>query len=68
VNEWLRVLARLLGGGAVRRRRPNPLLGAYRWRYEILLVGVLGGLVWLGYATHWVIPLAVVLVVPAFRS
>ena len=62
MNEWLRVLARLIGLGAVRRRRPNPLLALYRWRYEIALLGVVATMAWLGHARHWAIPVVALLV------
>jgi hypothetical protein len=46
-----------------RRRRFNPLLALYRWRYELGLVALVAGLVQLGRTTHWVVPWAIVLVV-----
>jgi hypothetical protein len=58
-NPWLaRNVGRLPhGGGLLRRRRPNPLLGAYRWRYELgaaaLIVVLVLGLVRLAEATRW---------------
>ena len=43
------------------RRRRNPLLALYRWRYELALVGVVAALVYLGQVIHWAAPLALVL-------
>ncbi len=60
----LRVLVRLVRGGEVRRRRFNPLLALYRWRWEIALLGV-AGLVRLGQVTGWVVPVAAVSTVAA---
>lgn len=42
------------------RRRSNPLLGIYRWRYELGLVAVLVAVVVLGRRHGWGVPLAVV--------
>lgn len=61
-RPWLRMLTRLLRNGDVRRRRANPVLGVYRWRYEVALVGVLGALVALGRETSWLVPAAPVLI------
>jgi hypothetical protein len=44
-------------------RRRNPVLGIYRWRYEIALVGVVAALVYLGQVIHWSAPLALVFAV-----
>ena len=60
MNAWLRAMVRLLRGGQVRRRRPNPFLALYRWRWEILLLGVVAALVHLGQVTSWVLPVGVV--------
>jgi hypothetical protein len=61
MNPWMRTLTGLPGGGApVRRRRPNALVGIYRWRYELVLLGVSVALGLLGRAVDPVIPLAVV--------
>jgi hypothetical protein len=46
-----------------RGRRPNPLLALYRWRHELALVAVLAGLIYLGQATRWAVPLGVVLAI-----
>jgi hypothetical protein len=46
-----------------RRRRFNPLLALYRWRYEIGVIALVAGLVQLGRTTHWLLPWAIVLVV-----
>lgn len=63
MNRWLVfLLARLLGVGPARRRSRNPLLAAYRWRYEIAVVGLAIGVVQLGMITHWAAPLVLVLV------
>ena len=64
MNAWLRAIVRLLRGD-VRRRRPNPLLALYRWRWELALVGLVVGLVRLGQVTEWVVPVAVVSTVGA---
>lgn len=45
------------------RRRRNPLLALYRWRYELALVAAIAGLVRLGQVSHWAAPLALVLTV-----
>jgi hypothetical protein len=45
------------------RRRRNPVLALYRWRYELALVGVVAALVYLGHAVHWAAPLALVFAV-----
>lgn len=65
MNAWLRVIVRMLRGGDVRRRRANPVLAVYRWRWELMLLGVVGALVWLGHATQWVVPVGVVCTVAA---
>lgn len=59
MSSWLRVVVRLMRGGEVRRRRPNPLLLLYRWRWEVLLVAGAAGLGYLGRITHWAVPLGV---------
>jgi hypothetical protein len=66
VNPLLRALARLFGGGDVRRRRPNLLLAIYRWRWELAAVAGTVALVRLGYDTHWAYPVVAVAVVGAF--
>ena len=63
MNAWLRTIVRLMRGGEVRRRRPNPVLAAYRWRWELLLLGVVGALVYLGYVTHWAVPAGIAVTV-----
>ena len=76
MNAWLRAMVRLLRGGEVRRRRPNPVLALYRWRWEVLLLGVVAALVYLGQVTSWVVPVGVVSAVgallgawpPAYRA
>jgi hypothetical protein len=40
MTPWMRMTVRFLSGGDVRRRRPNPLVGLYRWRYEVALLAV----------------------------
>jgi hypothetical protein len=65
MKPWLRAMLELLGGGEVRRRRANPLLALYRWRWEILLLGVVGVLAYLGHSTSWVVPVGVVTAVAA---
>lgn len=60
---WALLLARLLGAGRVRRRRFNPALAAYRWRYEIALSGLSVGVAQLGATTHWAASLVIILVV-----
>lgn len=42
------------------RRRSNPLVGIYRWRYELGLLVVLGAFVVLGRDHGWPVPVAVV--------
>jgi hypothetical protein len=62
MNRWtLRALVRILGDGRVRRRRANPFLALYRWRYEVALLAVVVGLVRLGQVVHWTAPLTIVL-------
>jgi len=61
----MRMTVKLLSGGEVRRRRANPALAMYRWRYEVALLVVLAALVWLGWARSWADPLGVVLVAGA---
>lgn len=76
MNAWLRAMVRLLRGGQVRRRRANPLLALYRWRWEILLLGVVAALVYLGQVTSWAVPVGVAAAVgavlavwpPAYRA
>jgi hypothetical protein len=58
----MRMTVRMLYGGEVRRRRANPLLGLYRWRWEIALLGVVAALAWLGHQKTWAAPVVVVLV------
>lgn len=60
MNAWLRAMVLLLRGGEVRRRRPNPLLALYRWRWELALVGAVAGLVYLGHVAHWAVPVGIV--------
>jgi hypothetical protein len=43
------------------RRRTNPVLALYRWRYELTLVAAVAGLVRLGQVIHWAAPLALLL-------
>lgn len=43
------------------RRRVNPLLAPYRWRYEVGLLAVVVALVQLGRAEHWAVPTIIVL-------
>jgi hypothetical protein len=56
------------------RRRANPLLALYRWRYELALLAVLVALVQLGRTVSWALPalllvtvVAVVVTWPAAR-
>ena len=50
---------------SARRRRANPLLALYRWRYEIGLLAVVVMLVQLGRTVHWALPAVIVLCVVA---
>jgi hypothetical protein len=52
-RRMARALEQALIRGQLPRRRLNPLLWLYRWRYEWGLVVLLGGLVALGVAVHW---------------
>ncbi len=58
MNAWWRALARLVRGGE--RRGANPLLALYRWRWELALLALVVGLVWLGQETRAAVPLALV--------
>jgi hypothetical protein len=48
---------------SARRRRVNPLLALYRWRYELGLLAMVVALVQLGRAVHPALPGAIVLCV-----
>ena len=48
---------------SARRRRANPLLALYRWRYELGLFAMVVALVQLGRAVHPALPVAIVLCV-----
>ena len=61
MTPWMRTTVRMLYGGEVRRRRPNPVLALYRWRWEIALLGVIAALAWVG-STNRALSLAVVLI------
>jgi hypothetical protein len=50
---------------SARRRRANPLVALYRWRYELGGIAVVVALVWLGRAVHSALPVAIVLFVVA---
>jgi hypothetical protein len=50
------------------RRRPNPFVWIYRWRYELGLVAVLVVVVVLGRRHGWEVPLAVVAVLSALLT
>jgi hypothetical protein len=50
---------------SARRRRANPLLALYRWRYEIGLLAVAVMFVQLGRTVHWALPAAIALCVVA---
>src|SRR5215217_3215712 len=50
---------------SARRRRVNPLLALYRWRYEFGLLAMVVALVQLGRAVHPTLPVAIVLCVVA---
>ena len=50
---------------SARRRRANPLLALYRWRYELGLLAMVVALVQLGRAVHPALPVAIVLCVVA---
>lgn len=61
-GHWmLRTIARLLGHRGL-ERRANPLLAAYRWRYELATLALLVAGVQLGRETHWLLPVGIVLV------
>jgi hypothetical protein len=59
MTPFTRLLVRMLGGPGIRRRRPNPVLGIYRWRYEIGLGGGVAELAWVGHTSGWAVPAAV---------
>jgi hypothetical protein len=50
---------------SARRRRANPLLALYRWRYELGLLAVIVGFVELGRGVHPALPVVIVLCVVA---
>jgi hypothetical protein len=56
-------MSRIIVRTGGRRRHPNPVLAVYRWRYELLLVALVGCLVRLGQVVHWAAPVALALTV-----
>ena len=67
MNPWLRMLVHAVGGD-VRRRRVNPLLGLYRWRWELAAVVGLVALVEWGRETSWTMPVAASLLIGALLA
>lgn len=58
-RRMVRALEQALVRGGLPRRRSNPLLWLYRWRYELGLLALLGGLVAVGVTVHWSVPVLV---------